>query len=105
MFGALSNPSRLRIVNLLIESPQCVKDLADVLHLSQSNVSQHLGVLYAAGLVSCQRKGGSSSYSLTIPELYQQLIHCLSSSRAIFPLLQQDLAELERMAPETKQAP
>lgn len=105
MFAALSNQSRLRMVNLLIEKDLCVSDMARVLCLSQSNVSQHLTILHNAGLVSAQRVGAFSLYRLNIPEPYQQLMHCLRQSRENFPLLQADLRELRQIAMESEQAP
>ncbi|MCX5970023.1 MAG: metalloregulator ArsR/SmtB family transcription factor [Coprothermobacterota bacterium] len=104
MFAALSNQSRLRIVNLLIEKALCVSDVARVLSLSQSNVSQHLTVLHNAGLVSVQRVGAFSLYRLTIPEPYRQLVHCLRQSRESFPLLQADLRKLRQVTEESEQA-
>jgi ArsR family transcriptional regulator len=96
--------SRLRIVNLLIEKALCVSDVTRVLSLSQSNVSQHLTILHNAGLVSVQREGSFSLYRLTIPEPYQQLMHCLRQSRESFPLLKADLLELRQVTEESEQA-
>ena len=51
-FAALSNPARLRILEILAEHPESiVADLVSRLPLSQATVSQHLSVLQKAGLV------------------------------------------------------
>ncbi len=58
LFKTLSEPVRLRIVYLLLESTElCVCDLVDTLGLSQSVVSRHLAYLRNNGLVSTRREG------------------------------------------------
>ncbi len=59
---ALAHPIRLRIVAVLIEGRQCVKNLSDLLHTSQPNVSQHLGILRNKGIVGCKRDGSIVCY-------------------------------------------
>jgi ArsR family transcriptional regulator len=60
---ALSDPNRLRILNLLGEGTLCVCDLEEVLKLNQSNLSRHLAKLKQAGLVTAQKKGQFMYYS------------------------------------------
>jgi ArsR family transcriptional regulator len=58
LFKTLSEPVRLRIVYLLLESGElCVCDLVETLGLSQSVVSRHLAYLRNNGLVSTRREG------------------------------------------------
>ncbi|VAW79486.1 Arsenical resistance operon repressor [hydrothermal vent metagenome] len=58
LFKTLSEPVRLRIVYLLLESGElCVCDLVDTLGLSQSVVSRHLAYLRNNGLVTTRREG------------------------------------------------
>ncbi|MEJ7553749.1 MAG: metalloregulator ArsR/SmtB family transcription factor [Aquificaceae bacterium] len=59
---ALAHPIRLRIVAALIEGRQCVKNLSDLLHTSQPNVSQHLSILRSRGIVGCKRDGSIVCY-------------------------------------------
>ncbi len=59
---ALAHPIRLRIVSVLIEGRQCVKNLSDLLHTSQPNVSQHLSILRSRGIVGCKRDGSIVCY-------------------------------------------
>jgi len=57
-FAALSNPTRLRILEILAEHPESiVSDLVERLPLSQATVSQHLSVLQKAGLVFHEPSG------------------------------------------------
>lgn len=51
-FGALGEPSRLRIVELLRGGPSSVGDIAEALGIRQPQVSKHLRVLAEAGIVS-----------------------------------------------------
>jgi len=94
MFGALANETRLRILNLLIETPLCVKEIAQILGLPHNNISQNLKLLHQAGLVRARRVGTFTRYSLDLPPLYEQLAHCLRNSRASFPQLADDLQAL-----------
>lgn len=50
-FAALSEPSRLQIVELLRERPYSVGDIAEALALRQPQASKHLRVLRGAGFV------------------------------------------------------
>ncbi len=57
-FGALANPTRVRILEILAEHPESiVSDLVARLPLSQATVSQHLSVLQKAGLVFHEPNG------------------------------------------------
>jgi ArsR family transcriptional regulator len=66
VFKALADPARIRIVNLLANSrdPICVCDLTAPTGLSQPTVSFHLKKLLSAGLVSREKRGTWSYYSL-----------------------------------------
>ena len=66
LFKALSDPHRVRIVNMLSNSDEaiCVCDLTDPLDLSQPTVSHHLKKLLDAGLITREQRGTWSYYSL-----------------------------------------
>lgn len=66
VFKALSDPHRVRIVNLLAnsEEPVCVCDITDVVGLSQGTISFHLKKLMGAGLLSREERGTWAYYSL-----------------------------------------
>ncbi len=65
VFKALADPSRLRILNLLLNEPLCVCELGSVLDLPQPLVSRHLAYLRSEGLVTDQRQGMRVQYSLS----------------------------------------
>lgn len=64
LFHALSDPRRLRILDLLRRGEQCVCDLQADLDCGQSLLSFHLKTLRDAGLVSFRKEGRWSHYSL-----------------------------------------
>jgi ArsR family transcriptional regulator, arsenate/arsenite/antimonite-responsive transcriptional repressor len=64
LFRALSDATRLRILDLLTEGERCVCDLQSDLQLGQSLLSFHLRVLREAGLVSDRRAGRWAFYTL-----------------------------------------
>ena len=66
IFRALADPTRLRIINLLLSEPACVCDLAAALQLAQPLVSRHLAYLRSAGLVRDRRSGTRVNYSVAL---------------------------------------
>ena len=56
-FRALADPTRLRILGLLLAGETCVCDIHDSLRLPQPTVSRHLAYLRRAGLVATRRDG------------------------------------------------
>ena len=64
LFTALAAPVRLRILDVLGRGEASVSELVDAAAASQPNVSQHLQVLHAAGLVERRRAGTSVVYAL-----------------------------------------
>jgi len=64
VFKALASESRLKILLLLKEHPQCVGALATRLEMTQPAVSQHLRVLTEAGLVRSTKTGYWVHYQL-----------------------------------------
>lgn len=70
LFHALSDPTRLTILQHLSTGPHRVRDLVDHLGLAQSTVSTHLGCLRDNGLVDSVAQGRSSVFSLAaVPQL------------------------------------
>jgi ArsR family transcriptional regulator len=63
-FQALSDETRLRIIDMLRGGERCVCDLTEALDAGQSRLSFHLKVLKDAGLVTDRREGRWSYYAL-----------------------------------------
>ena len=76
VFKGISHPVRLSIVILLSERDYTVSEIAEVLDARQGLVSQHLSPLRMLGLVSFNRSGGRSTYTLEEPML-RDLVKCL----------------------------
>lgn len=64
LFGALADATRSRIVHTLLRQELCTCDIAAVLGVTESAVSQHLRVLRHLGLVRHRRAGKLVYYSL-----------------------------------------
>jgi ArsR family transcriptional regulator len=64
MFKALSDGTRLRIINLLYEKELCVCDIMEVLRISQAKASRHLIYMKNAGLVKDRRNAQWVYYSI-----------------------------------------
>jgi ArsR family transcriptional regulator len=63
-FHALSDVTRLEIVDMLSSGERCVCDLTSALDAAQSRLSFHLKVLRDAGIVLDRRRGRWVYYSL-----------------------------------------
>jgi ArsR family transcriptional regulator, arsenate/arsenite/antimonite-responsive transcriptional repressor len=64
LFHALSDPTRIEILNCLASCERCVCDLTGALDAAQSRLSFHLKVLREAGLITDRRSGRWVYYSL-----------------------------------------
>jgi DNA-binding transcriptional ArsR family regulator len=64
-FSILSEPMRLRILNLLRDGEQCVQELVEATSTSQANVSKHLKVMLQAGIVARRTQGTLAYYSVS----------------------------------------
>jgi DNA-binding transcriptional ArsR family regulator len=82
-FSALAEPNRLRIVELLLDGPFTVGDIADRLGLRQPQASKHLRVLLEAGLVEVQADANRRNYKLRL-EPFQLLDAWLETYRGVW---------------------
>ncbi|GAB0101697.1 metalloregulator ArsR/SmtB family transcription factor [Nocardia sp. JMUB6875] len=62
MFGALANPTRRDILELLLEGEQSVQVIAERFDMARPSVSEHLKVLRDAGLVAEDKRGRQRFY-------------------------------------------
>lgn len=72
LFHALSDETRLEIMQMLRGGERCVCELVDDMEAAQSRLSFHLRVLKDAGLVT-DRKEGRWSYYAIVPEALAEL--------------------------------
>lgn len=69
-FQALSEPTRLQILNLLRQQERSVGELAQLCGYSSANVSRHLALLAQHGLVAREARGNSAIYRIADPSVY-----------------------------------
>jgi DNA-binding transcriptional ArsR family regulator len=71
-FRALSDPTRLRILDLLRNQDEAsVGEITEALGASQQNVSKHLSALLAEGFVARRKRGTSSLYRIADPGVHE----------------------------------
>ncbi len=94
-FQALSEPTRLQILNILRQGERSVGDLAQLCGYSSANISRHLSLLTQHGLVQRESSGNSAMYSIADPSVYAlcdlvcgsiaRKFDRLAAARAAFP--------------------
>lgn len=84
LFHALSDETRLAIVEMLRDGERCVCDLQADLDAAQSRLSFHLKVLKDAGLVTDRREGRWSYYTLSPDALVEahDIVRTLTTATA-----------------------
>ena len=83
LLQTLADPTRRRIVELLLEGEQPVGDIVARAGIHQSGVSRHLGILQDAGFVTKRADGQRRLYSLR-PEPFVALDEWLEPYRALW---------------------
>jgi len=73
LLAAMANEKRLMILCQLIEGERSVGELADLLGVRQSTISQHLALLKKDGFVGSRRDGQTQYYSLAGEEAQRVL--------------------------------
>lgn len=98
IFRALSDRTRLRILNLLQGGELCVCDLVDLLEVPQPTASRHLAYLRKVGLVLARKDGHWSYYRLvqTRRPFFEKLLDCLTACCDEFPQLARDKERLKQ---------
>ncbi len=76
---ALSDETRLRILNLLLVRECCVCEVMQVLAISQTRASRNLNLLLDAGFLKVRREGLWAYYSIDRAELPDYLAPLLSA--------------------------
>jgi DNA-binding transcriptional ArsR family regulator len=70
-FRVLGDPTRLRIIEALLEHERTVSDLVEVVQAPQSRVSNHLACLRWCRLVDSERRGRTVVYRVSDPRVAQ----------------------------------
>jgi len=80
-FQVLSEPMRLRLLDSLRMAPATVTELQEATGSSQQNVSKHLGVLLAAGVVSREKDRNFSRYAIADEGVFDLCEHVCGGLR------------------------
>lgn len=70
-FRVLGEPMRIKLLDRLRDGDATVGELQDALGASQQNVSKHLGILHAAGMVTRTKQGNRVCYSVSDPSVFE----------------------------------
>ena len=70
LFATLSEPSRLRILQVLEAGPASVAEIMQATGMKQANASKQLGILHAAGVLGREKAGNSAIYSIRMPLVF-----------------------------------
>src|SRR5215207_9806633 len=73
LFKALGHPARIRALEVLSEGERSVSEMQPLVGIESSHLSQQLGILRRAGLVTTRKDGASVIYSLADPLLAELL--------------------------------
>jgi len=104
-FKALSDETRLRILNLLLERECCVCEVMQVLDISQTRASRNLGALYDAGFLKRRKDGLWSLYSIDkegMKEYFSDLVEVVRKAlegNLVAALDRERLRKAERVGP------
>ncbi len=82
---AVAHPLRLRVLDVLLEGPRCVRDVNELVDASQPRLSKHLGALRDAGLVASHTDGNRRCYYLLDPDFVRSLVALLRAPRVPRP--------------------
>lgn len=66
-FRMLGDPMRLRILEAVCDRPRAVNEIVAAVGATQANVSKHLSLMAAAGLLTRERRGQSVYYGMKDP--------------------------------------
>lgn len=74
LFKALAHPARIRALEVLAEGERTVSELQPLIGIELSHLSQQLGILRRAGLVTTRKEGSSVHYATKDPLVAELLL-------------------------------
>ena len=104
-FKALSDETRLRILNILLERECCVCEVMQALDISQTRASRNLAALYDTGFLKLRKDGLWSLYSIDkdgmqeyLTDMVRAVTKTLEGNKAV-ELDRERLKKAERVGP------
>jgi DNA-binding transcriptional ArsR family regulator len=89
-FRVISEPMRIRLLDVLREGEASVQELTEALGTTQQNVSKHLSILSDARIVAREKKGNRVYYTIADEGIFELCAQVCGS-------LQQQLSELTQL--------
>ncbi len=96
IFKAFSDETRLRILKLLEHGELCVCDLVAALDMVQPNISFHLALLRAAGLIRDRKEGKWTHYRLDEKDMFRRMLLYSAIERIPEDSVAKDKARLDK---------
>ncbi len=100
VYRCLADPTRLRILHLLAQTPLCVCHFEEILSEPQVKISKHLAYLRSRGMVTGKRAQNWMIYSIAenAPAELQPSVRLLREAAPTDPVLTRDLRRLQKLA-------
>ena len=89
ILSALSDPTRLEIIEFLGEEERCVCEIVPAFGRAQSTISKHLAILFEAGILERRIDGKRTLYRVKNPKLFDLL-------REVDALALDEISELKK---------
>jgi ArsR family transcriptional regulator len=107
LFQALGDPTRLRILGLLLTGEVCVGHIHESLRIPQPKASRHLAYLRRSGLVNTRRDGLWVYYRLidTVDPVLGTIRHAVTDALGHLESVQKDTARLQKKTGGTLPGP
>ncbi|MFP4453547.1 MAG: ArsR/SmtB family transcription factor [Desulfobacterales bacterium] len=96
-FKALSDETRIRLINILLHHELKVGEIVSILEMGQSRISRHLKILADAGLVKSLKEGVWGFYSIAETGPGRKFIDAVSHLFRDDPILEHDLERARRI--------
>jgi DNA-binding transcriptional ArsR family regulator len=104
-FRVLGEPMRIKLLDRLREGDATVGELQAALGASQQNVSKHLGILNAAGMVTRTKDGNHARYAISDPTVFELCDQVCGGVRRQLHELESILQESAPSTPQRSRAP
>jgi len=102
---ALSDETRLRILNLLLERECCVCEVMQVLDISEPRASRNLSALYDAGFLKLRREGLWALYSIDRERLEEHFAYLVEAVKKALEGNETALLDRQRLQMAKKVGP
>ena len=96
-FKALSDITRLRLLNILIHYELSVNEIVSLMEMGQSRISRHLKILMEAGFLECRRDGAWAFYFISHQGQGRELINAIRYLLDKEPFFDEDLLRAEHI--------